>query len=146
MALGERKDPYLGFRFKVEIEGVMVGGFSQAAGLEVEVETEDYQEGGANGFAHKLPKPVKHPNLVLKRGMTDADALWKWLHSVGRKGEKIDRKTVRVIMLDSEGGEKVSWRCLRAYPVKWSGPDLNSDGNSVALETLELVHCGIERS
>jgi phage tail-like protein len=146
MALATRTDPYLGFHFKVEIQGLVVGGFSEATGLQVEVETEDYQEGGAVGFAHKLPKAMKYPNVVLKRGLTDADALWKWLHSVGKKGSKLDRKTVRIIVLDSEGKEKVSWRCLQALPVKWAASDLKSDANSVQVESLELVHCGIERS
>ena len=132
--------------FKVEIQGLVVGGFSEASGLQVEVETEDYQEGGANGFAHKLAKPMKYPNVVLKRGVTDSEALWKWLHSVGKKGAKLDRKTVRLILLDSEANEKVSWRCLQAYPVKWSASDLKSDSNTVQVESLELVHCGIERS
>jgi phage tail-like protein len=88
---------------------------------------------------------MKYPNVVLKRGQTDADALWKWLRSVGQKGKKIDRKTIHVILLDPEGNEKVSWRCLQAYPVKWSGSDLKSDANGVTVESLELVHCGIKR-
>jgi len=144
--VGERRDPYLNFHFLVEIEGLVKGGFSEVSGLQMEVETEDYLEGGVHGFVHKLPKQRKYPNVALKRGLTDADTLWKWLRSVGRKGSKINRKTVRIILLDSEGNEKVSWRCLDAYPVKVSGPDLKSDGNNVAVESLELVHCGLQRS
>ena len=146
MALGDRVDPYLGYRFGVEIEGLIVGGFSEASGLQVEVQTEDYQEGGVNDYTHKLPKAVKHPNLVLKRGITDADALWKWQLSVGKPRTKIERKTIRIILLDGEGRDKISWRCLQAYPVKWTGPELKGNGSSVALESLELTHCGIERT
>ena len=146
MAVGERKDPYVGFRFRVEIEGFVMGGFSEASGLQVEVETEDYNEGGANGFTHKLPKLRKYPNVILKRGLTDSDALWKWLHSVGTKGSSIERKMVRLILLDNEGKEKITWRCLRAYPVKWSGSDFKADSGNLAVETLELAHCGIERA
>ena len=146
MPVGERSDPYRNFRFKVEIDGLVVGGFSEVSGLHQEVETEDYFEGGVNGYAHKLPKAVKYPNLVLKRGITDADNLWEWQRSVGKKQTKIDRKTIRIIMLDSEGKEKLAWRCLKAYPVKWGGPDLKGDANTVAMESLELSHCGIERS
>jgi phage tail-like protein len=144
MAVGDRKDPFLGFRFRVEIEGLVAGGFSDVSGLQAEIETEEYREGGANRFVHKLTKPMKHPNLTLKRGLADSDALWKWLHSVGKKGSKIDRKRVRIILLDSEGKEKVSWRCLQAYPIKWAASDLKADASNVVIESLELVHCGIE--
>ena len=93
MALGDRTDPFLNYRFGVEIEGLIVGGFSEASGLQVEVETEDYQEGGVNDYTHKLPKTLKHPNLVLKRRITDTDALWKWRSAVGKPKAKIERKT-----------------------------------------------------
>jgi phage tail-like protein len=146
MALGDRTDPYLSYRFGIEIEGLIVGGFSEASGLEVEVETEDYQEGGVNDYTHKLPKTVRHPCLVLKRGITAADALWKWQRSVGKPSTKIDRKTIRIILMDGQGQEKISWRCLQAYPVKWVGPELKGYGNSVAFESVELAHCGIERT
>jgi phage tail-like protein len=146
MAVGERKDPYLGFRFRVEIDGLIVGGFSEASGLQAEIETEDYHEGGVNGFAHKLPKPKKHPNVILKRGLTDSDALWNWLHSVGEKGKEIKRRTIRIVLLDSEDQEKMSWHCVDAYPVKWSGSDFKSDANGVAVESLEVVHCGLVRA
>ncbi len=145
MPVGQRTDPYRGFRFRIEIDGLMVGGFSEVSGLHHEIETEDYNEGGVNGYAHKLPKSVKYPNLVLKRGITDADNLWKWQRSVGKKQTKIDRKAVRIILLDEEGKEKITWRCLLAYPIKWTGPDLKADANGVAIESLELAHCGIER-
>ena len=146
MPVGQRTDPYRGFRFRIEIDGLMVGGFSEVSGLHHEIETEDYNEGGVNGYAHKLPKSVKYPNLVLKRGITDADNLWKWQRSVGKKQTKIDRKAVRIILLDEEGKEKITWRCLLAYPIKWTGPDLKADANGVAIESLELAHCGIERT
>jgi phage tail-like protein len=145
MALGDRTDPFLNYRFGVEIEGLIVGGFSEASGLQVEVETEDYQEGGVNDYTHKLPKTLKHPSLVLKRGITDADALWKWRSAVGKPKAKIERKTVRIILLDTEGQDTISWRCLQAYPVKWNGPELKADGNTIAFESIELAHCGIER-
>lgn len=143
---GGRKDPYLSFRFRVEIEGLVVGGFSDASGLQVELPTEDYQEGGSNQFAHKLPKAMTYPNVVLKRGLTDADVFWKWLDSVGNRSAQIERKTVRIILLNSEGEEKISWRCLQAYPVRWAGPELKSEASTVAIESLDLVHCGIRRS
>jgi phage tail-like protein len=143
MAVGERSDPYFSFRFLVEIDSLVVGGFSDVSGLQVEVETEDYQEGGVNEYVHKLPKSARYTNLVLKRGITDSDNLWKWQQEV--VNGKIGRKNGRIVLLDSEGNEKWQWRFKEAYPVRWVGPDFKADGSSVAIETLELVHNGIEK-
>ncbi len=144
MSVGKRKeDPYLNFRFLLEIDGLIRGGFSEVSGLQVEVDTEDYQEGGVNDFVHKLPKGVRLQNLILKRGMTDSDVLWKWHEDV--INGKIEFKSGRIIILDYEGTEKLQWRFKDAFPVKWVGPDLRADGNNVAIETLELIHKGFQR-
>ncbi len=77
MANGKRKpDPYFSFQFLIEINGLITGGFSEVSGLQVEIETEEYREGGTNDYVHKLPKGTKYSNLVLKRGITDSDVLW----------------------------------------------------------------------
>ena len=148
MALGERTDPYLAHRYRVEIDGIVIGGFAEVTGLQAEIETEDYQEGGVSTPLHKLPKGARQPNLVLKRGFTEARELWDWHHSSGpgRWTKKLERRTVRIIMLNSEGGEKLSWRCREAWPVKWSGSDLKGDANTVAIESLELAHGGLQRA
>ena len=143
MAVAERKDPYSSVRFLVEIDELIVGGFSEVSGLQVETETEEYREGGVNDYVHKLPKGSKYPNLVLKRGITDSDALWKW-HQDVVSGKKA-RKTGRIILLDLKGNEKLRWTFEDAYAVKWSGPEFKADGNAVAIETLEISHHGIKK-
>ncbi len=143
MLIGERKDPYLSYHFLLEIDGVVNGGFSEVSGLQVEVETEDYLEGGINEFVHKLSKGVKHSNIILKRGITDSDILWKWHQDI--VNGKIKRKTIRIIILDNEGQEKLHWEFKEAYPVKWMGPEFKADSSNVAVETIELVHKGIQK-
>lgn len=143
MSTGERKDPYAGFRFSVEIEGIVVGGFSEVSGLQAETEFEEIQEGGVNDFAHKLPKRTKYPNMVLKRGITDSDVLWKWHQEV--VNGKINRTNIFVTLLDNEGKGKWRWSFIEAYPVKWNSSDLKADGSVVTVETLEIAHNGIKK-
>jgi phage tail-like protein len=138
------KYPYLSFRFLVEIQGLIVGGFSEVTGLQAETEVETIEEGGVNDYVHRFPKKTKYPNLVLKRGITDSDALWKWHQEV--VGGKISRKSGFIILVDSEGNEKWRWHFVQAYPVKWAGPDLKADSSAVAVESLELVHNGITKA
>ncbi|MBE9592051.1 MAG: phage tail protein [Proteobacteria bacterium] len=143
MPVGERKDPYLNFRFLVEIQGLIVGGFSEVAGLQAETEIEEKPEGGVNDYVHKLPKITKYPNITLKRGITDSDALWNWHQDV--VNGKFERKSGFIILMDSEGNEKWRWYFEHAYPVKWTGPDLKADNSAVAVETLELAHNGLKK-
>lgn len=142
--LGLRNDPYAAFNFFVEIEGLLVGGFSEVSGLQVETETQDYREGGRNGYVHKLPGPVRYSqNLVLKRGLTDVDTLWAWQKDVA-KG-KIERRNGTIYLLNRQGIPTMWWDFLEAYPVKWSGPQFRADANAVAFETVELVHRGLKK-
>jgi phage tail-like protein len=142
IALGSRCDPFRAYNFAVEIEGLVAGGFSEVTGLDVELEVQDYREGGVNGFIHKRAGPAKYvSNLVLKRGMTDNKVLWNWywnvIHGI------VDRKNVSILLLDEAGVEKVRWNFEQAYPVKWTGPDLRATSNEVAIENLELAHKGL---
>jgi phage tail-like protein len=83
--LGVRNDPYTAFNFLVEIESLLVGGFSEVRGLEVETEVEEYREGGVNEYVEKLPGRSRYPsNLTLQRGLTDIETLWRWHQEVIR--------------------------------------------------------------
>lgn len=140
--LGSRKDPYLAFRFKVEIDGIRVGGFTDVNGLQVEIEIQDYREGGLNDYIHRLAGPAKYPsNLVLKHGLMDIDELWNWQQDAVQG--KIVRKNVSVLLHNSAGKKKWRWDFGGAYPVKWTGPELKATSTDVAVETLELVHQGL---
>ena len=142
MAVGDRVDPYLSFHFLVEIEGLVIGGFNEVTGLTVEVEIEEYREGGLNAYVHKLAGPARYPNnLVLKHGLTDSDTLWNWHQDVA--SGNILRRNGSIILLDSAGEEQWRWNFVDAYPVRWVGPDLRAGSAEVAIETLELVHRGL---
>jgi len=136
-------DPYVGFRFRVEVLGLQVGGFSQVTGLEREVQTEDFREGGVNDYTHKLATVTRYPNLSLRRGIADATELWQWHQDV--VNGKIERRQISVVLTDALGSEKWRWVFDKAYPVKWSGSELNATTNTVFVENIEFVHLGIKR-
>lgn len=143
MTTGEKTYPYTSFRFRIEIGGVTVAQVSEVTGLQLETETEAYEEGGVNDFVHQLPKKTKYQRIILKRGITDLDDLWKWYQDV------VDgifvRKNGSIILLDSTGEDKWRWNFSQAYPVKWTGTELKADSNTVAFESVELVHHGLKK-
>ncbi len=145
MAVGDRIDPYLSFNFLVEIEGLVVGGFNEVTGLALEVEVEEYREGGLNAYVHKLAGPARYPNnLVLKHGLTDSDTLWNWQQDVA--SGNILRRNGSIMLLDSASEEQWRWNFVDAYPVRWLGPVLRAGSAEVAIETLELAHRGLSKA
>ena len=135
-------DPYLSFKFRVELDGIWSGGFSEVSGLQVEIETEDYREGGVNEYIHKLAGPARYPsNIILKHGLLDAVQRWEWQQAIVKGA--IRRQSASIILMNSAGKDQWRWNCRDAYPVRWSGPDLRAGSAEVAIETLELAHRGI---
>jgi phage tail-like protein len=137
----QQPDPVAELRFKVELQpDLNIGRFMECTGISVEVETKEYMEGGSNDFVHKLPTRVKYPNVVLKRGATHEEALLKWFFESRFTPVRRDM----TITLMGPGTQTVrSWVFMNAYPVKWTGPNLNANSNSVASEQLEIVHNGL---
>ena len=134
-------DPVAELRFKVEVQGVSIGRFSECTGIQVEIETKDYMEGGSNDFVHKLPTRVKYPNIVLKRGVTHEDALLKWFWDCRTA---VQRKEMTIELLGPGKKTVRAWAFVNAYPVKWIGPNLKASSNQIATETLEIVHNGLK--
>ena len=136
-----RPDPVGELRFKVELPGRDLGRFRECTGLAAEIEVKDYNEGGVNDRVHKLPTRMKYPNLVLKRGITYEDALLKWLWTTQHATERI---AVTVSLMGPDGQPVRTWSFADAFPIKWTGPNLNAGSNQVATETLEIVHGGLQ--
>jgi phage tail-like protein len=143
MPTGVRSDPFANFRFLVEIDSLVVAGFSEVTGIQVETETEEYREGGVNDHVHKFRKITKYPNLMFKRGLTDSAVLWNWYRDV--VDGRVQRRNGAILLFDRSGVPVWRWEFVQAYPVKWTGPDLRGDGSATAIEALELVHKGLNR-
>jgi phage tail-like protein len=131
-----------GYRFLVEIDGMLVAGFAQVSGLQVETELEEITEGGLNDYAHRLPKRTKLQPLILKRGITISNVLWDWYAEVIEG--TIKRKSGSVILFNEREQELRRWNFYDAFPYKWIGPELNANSSEVAVETIELVHNGLK--
>ena len=136
-------DPYVAFRFVVEVNGTLHGGFTDVSGLEAETEVEDRPEGGTNEYTHKLAKQTKYPNLSLKRGLTDSSDLWEWHQRV--VDGHIVRQTISVILRGADEQELWRWAFRDAWPVKWSGSGLSASTSAVFIESIDFAHHGMTR-
>ncbi|MCG9968453.1 phage tail protein [Pelotomaculum terephthalicicum JT] len=141
---GERKDPYRGFRYRVEIEGIQQAGFSEVSGFSTSVDIIEYREGNENTTPRKLPGLTKYGNITLKWGVTDSVDMYKWIENA--VNGTIERKSVTIIAIDEAGTDVATWQIIEAWPTKYTAPNFNAKGNEVAIESLELAHEGLTRT
>ena len=139
---GDRNDPYGAFNFTVEIDGVTVGGFSEVSGLTSESDVIEYRTGGEDIRNRKLPGLKKFTNIVLKRGFTANDELWKWRKTV-MDGETA-RQSGTIVLRNEARDPAIKWTFREGWPSKWDGPAFNAKTSEVAIETLEIACEGLE--
>src|SRR3954468_12049419 len=135
---GERKDPYRGFNFEVQIDNTPVAGFREAGGLSFTTDPVEYREGtDVPLHVRKLYCLRKFANVTLKRGFTKSHELWNWYKNVLNGTE--DRRNGAIILQDEKHNAVLRWNFENAWITKWEGPALNATSNDVAIESLELA-------
>jgi len=137
-------DPFKGFRFRVEIQGIQQMGFSECSSIGSHIEVVEYREGGDVASVRKLPGKVSYPDITLKWGMTKSQDIYDW-HRDAVNGN-IKRVHGSVVQLDDTGQEQLRWDFFNAWPSKWDGPAFNAKGNDVSIETLTLTCERIDKS
>lgn len=133
------RDPLTALRFRVTKGSDLLGFFQECGGIQVEYETLEWAEGGQNSFVHKLRGRAKYANITLKKGITNEKSLIQWFRDCSNKTARRDI-TVELMSHDAKAVRKFSF--TNAYPVKWTGPNLNAGQNNVAIESLEIAHEG----
>lgn len=139
---GKRVDPFINFNFLVEIDGISRGAFHEVSGFDSSIDVIEHREGGKI-TVQKLPGLTKFGNITLKWGITGDRQLYEW-HRAAVDGS-LQRKNGAIVCLDRQGNPVARWNFFDAWPSKYDAPDFNAEGNDVAIETLELVHEGLER-
>lgn len=140
--------PFGSFGFKVELQiadgGLMsLACFQEVSGLSVQLNVTDVVEGGVNNTTHKLIGNASYSNIVLKRGLCDAQMFY-WISSfVNHTGGPLKRMTGYISILDDAGEVVHKYKFVNAFPVKWDGPSLNVMQDAIATESLELAHEGL---
>ncbi|MCL4264257.1 MAG: phage tail protein [Anaerolineae bacterium] len=124
------------FRFVVEIGGTPQAAFTECTLPAIEWEMEEVKEGGLNTYTHMLPGRRKGAKMTLKNGVGSGE-LYDWC--LKQMGETFERKQVTVSLMNSMKKKVMSWTLAGAYPLKWTGPQLKSSDNSVAIQSLELA-------
>lgn len=132
------------FHFQVDWGGAKIS-FTEVTGLVMEREKIEYRHSDSKDFNKiAMPGMVKNSNITLKRGKFEGDFDFNtWLEDVAN--DRVNGRRDIVIRLLNEKHEPVAaWSAARCFPVKITAPDLKSDANEIAVESLEIAHEGLK--
>lgn len=136
--MANRLDPYGGYNFSVELDGITRAGFRECSGLENSQNAGEYREGtDKNLSVRKLPGLVTHSDITLSRGVTSDRKLWDWREKA-MKGN-VERHDISITLLDGNGNAKITWNLFDCWPRQWTGPSLNATTDDLAIEQLVLA-------
>lgn len=136
MATPVRGDPLTAFLFRVRI-GKEEFGFSKITGLQREVETITYQEGGLNGQVHVFPGTVKNGGTVhLERGSYAGEQFPFYL-----VGERLKEPMLIEIYNPSDRSKIDKSYTLQGLVVKkWEAGELDAMQNALHIDRFELSY------
>jgi phage tail-like protein len=144
-----RDRPYGQFNFLVDLgDGNTEGphaGFEEISNIGMEVAVIEYRNGNEKeNNVRKITGLSKATDVTLKRGVIGSLDLYNWLNQV-RNGDQAALRTV-TIQLQSEDHTQIvlTWKLLRARPIKYTSGPLNGKGADVAIEELTLSYERLE--
>ncbi|WP_316784534.1 phage tail protein [Pedobacter frigiditerrae] len=141
---GSKQDsiwPMPKFRFEVDLGTELKGvAFQEVSGMDVETQIIEYRKSNSKLFStEKMPGITKYGNVTMKRGIfVNDNTFWNWHAEI--KMNTIKRRTIVIKLLDEAGKITMQWTLSNAWPTKITSTDLKSDGNEVAIDTIEIAH------
>lgn len=145
--MAETRDPLVGFRYAIEVQGVITGYFTECSGIGSEHEVIEHKVVDEKGREHvqKIPGRLKWESITLRRGITDNMDIWDWREQVVQGKVDEARHNGSIVMFDQALNETARWNFENAWPVRVSGPTIKSDSNEFGIEELVITHEGLYR-
>lgn len=119
--------------------------FTEVTGLVMEREKIEYRHSDSPDFNKiSMPGLVKLSNITLKRGKFEGDFDYNtWQDQIAN--ERVEnRRDVTIRLLNEKHQTVAAWTATRCFPVKITAPDLKSDANEAAIESIEIAHEGLK--
>ena len=145
----KRERPFAQFNFLVDLgTGQTDGpeaGFQECSEISMSVDVIEYRNGNdkENG-PRKITGLNRAADVTLKRGVIGSLNLYAWLDQV-RNGDQNALRTVTISLQNEDHTAVVmTWKLLRARPIKHISGPLNAKGTDVAMEELVLAYERLE--
>ncbi len=131
------------FYFMVDWGSTINIPFQEVSGLDIESEPIEYRHGNSPVFSKiSIPGMIKSKKVTLKKGVFVKDnTFWDWFEKI--KMNTIERQNVVIKLMDEGGNPTMTWTLLNAWLSKITSTELKSNGNEVAVESIEIAHEGL---
>jgi phage tail-like protein len=150
-------DPYKNFKFKVFFgeKPDPVAGVSKVSALKRTTEVIEHRSGGDPSSPRKAPGQTKYEPITLERGVTHDTEFEKWANKCwylsGGDGKEMSlgdfRKDIRIEMYNEAGQRVLAYEVADCWVSEYQAlPELDANGNAVAIQTLKLENQGWERA
>jgi phage tail-like protein len=152
--LAVRFDPYKNFKFRVRWDGKYVAAVSKVSALKRTTEVVRHREGGDPSSSRKSPGRTEYEAITLERGVTHdpeferwANKVWNYGSGLGAEVSLMDfRKELTIEVYNEAGQPAIAYKIYRCWVSEYHAlPDLDANGNAVAIQTLKLENEGWER-
>ena len=146
-----RFDPYKNFKFRIKWDGRYVAGVSKIGALKQSTEPVTHREGGDPSTSRVSPSAWKFEPVTLERGVTHDPEFEKWAKKVWDYSNPLAplkdfRKDLIIELLNEQGNVAKAYKVYRCWVSEYQAmPELDSNANAVAIETMTLQNEGWER-
>ncbi len=147
-----RFDPYKNFKFRIKWDGKYVAGVSKIGALKQSTEPVTHREGGDPSTSRVSPSTWKFEAITLERGVTHDPDFESWAKLIyNTDGDaaislKNFRKDLIIELLNEQGTVAKAYKVYRCWVSEYQAlPELDSNANAVAIESMTLQNEGWER-
>lgn len=147
-----RFDPYKNFKFRIKWDGKYVAGVSKITALKRSTEANTQRQGGDPSTARVSPTTWKFEAITLERGVTHDPEFENWanliFHTDGDAAISLKnfRKDIIIELLNEQGSVAKAYKIYRCWVSEYTAlPELDANGNAVAIESMILQNEGWER-
>ncbi len=124
--------------FHVLIGTQPLGDYRSVTGFGHTNEVESYREGGRNWAPHQLWAGSGTSTCKIQAGYSFVPTLYDWVKAV--EAGSTFRRHVTIIQLRGDMVPIKAYMLWNAWPVRWSGAELNADASMVDTEDIELAY------
>jgi phage tail-like protein len=149
-----RLDPYKNFKFRLMWDGRYVAGVSKVSALKKSTDVVEHREGGDPSSSRKSPGRTKYDPITLERGVTHDTEFERWANRVWNFGSGLGmevalqsfRKDLIIEFYNEAGQLAIAYKVYRCWVSEFQAlPDLDANGNAVAIQHIKLENEGWER-
>ena len=134
-------NPLLASNFSLDFTGMEATFFTSASGFASTSEVIEHKmvDGKGMQVVHKIPGESSFDDITLERGITSNMDLWAWRQEILDGNVDSVRRDGSIVMYAQDLTEIARWNFVGGWPSAWNGPDVNADGNDVAVESITIV-------